>query len=120
MLIYMMDNIIVKRRISMFLAKNKTPDVPWLIGYILLLFVSAIVRDFVIAPYVTHHMSGIEAVLIEPIWKLLFWIVPTFLYIRLIERQNPLIYLKLTTNILKGLLYGLAGMLFLAIVELPL
>jgi uncharacterized protein len=104
----------------MFVVKNKTLEVSWLIGYILLLFVSAIVRDFVIAPYVTHHMSGIEAVLIEPIWKLLFWIAPTFLYIQFVERQNPLTYLKLTTNLLKGLLWGLAGMSFLVASEFPL
>lgn len=104
----------------MFVTKGRTLEVFWLLAYVLLLFLSAVVRDFVIAPYVTHHMSGIEAVLIEPIWKLLFWIVPTFLYIRFVERQNPFTYLKLTTNILKGLLYGLAGMLFFAIVELPI
>jgi uncharacterized protein len=104
----------------MFLAKRKTQQVSWLLAYILLLFTSAIVRDFVIAPYVSHHMSGIEAVLIEPIWKLLFWIVPTFLYIRFVERQNPFTYLKLTTNLLKGLLWGLAGMAFLVAAEFPL
>jgi uncharacterized protein len=103
-----------------YIAKNKTREVSLLIAYILLLFASAIVRDFVIAPYVTQHISGIGAVLVEPLWKLLFWIVPTFLYIQFVEHQNPLTYLKLSTNIMKGLLWGLAGMLFFVVVELSL
>lgn len=104
----------------MYVAKIKTRETLFLIGYILLLFASAIVRDFAIAPYVAQHVHGIGAVLVEPIWKLLFWIVPTILYIQFVEHQNPLTYLKLSTNILKGLLWGLAGVLFLGIVELPL
>jgi uncharacterized protein len=104
----------------MYFAKIKTRETIFLSGYILVLFTSAIVRDFVIAPYVAQHVRGIGAVLVEPIWKLVFWIVPTILYIQFVEHQNPLTYLKLSTNILKGLLWGLAGMLFLVIVELPL
>ncbi len=65
-------------------------------------------------------MSGIGAALVEPLWKLLFWIAPTFLYIRFVEGQNPLTYLKLTANILKGLLWGLAGIAFFIVVELSL
>jgi hypothetical protein len=66
----------------MYLAKNKTWEVLFLVAYILLLFASSIVRDFVIAPYVTHHIRGIGAVLVEPLWKVLFWIVPTFFGLR--------------------------------------
>jgi membrane protease YdiL (CAAX protease family) len=102
----------------MFLAKNKTLEVPWLIGYILLLFLSAIVRDFVIDPYVAHHIHGVGAILVEPVWKLLFWIAPTFLYIQIIEGQNPLTYLKLTAHPLKGLAWGLYGSLFVVALEL--
>lgn len=101
----------------MFLAKNKMLEVPWLIGYILLLFLAAIVRDFVINPYITHHIHGIGAILVEPIWKLLLWIVPTFLYIQRIEGQNPLTYLKLTAHPLKGLAWGLYGSLFVVALQ---
>ena len=45
----------------MFLAKNRGQEVPLLVGYLLLIFASAIVRDLVITPYVTHHLSGIGA-----------------------------------------------------------
>lgn len=85
----------------MYFVKIKTRETFFLIGYILVLFASAIVRDFVIAPYVAQHVHGIGAVLVEPIWKLLFWIVPTLLYIQFVEHQNPLTYLKLSTNIVK-------------------
>ncbi len=100
----------------MLLVKNRTQELSFLIAYIFVLVASAIVRDFVIAPYVTHHMSGIGALLVEPLWKLLFWIVPTLLYIQFVEHQNPITYLKLSRNIGKGLLWGLAGMLFLVVV----
>jgi membrane protease YdiL (CAAX protease family) len=100
----------------MLLVKNRTQELSFLIAYIVVLFASAFVRDFLIAPYVTHHISGIGALLVEPLWKLIFWIVPTLLYIQFIERQNPLTYLKLSTNIGKGLLWGLAGILFLVVV----
>ena len=96
----------------MLLVKNRTQELSFLIIYMVILFASAFVRDFLIAPYVTHHMSGIGALLVEPLWKLLFWIVPTLLYIQFIERQNPLTYLKLSTNIGKGLLWGWLGYFF--------
>ncbi len=101
----------------MFVVKSKAQEVSWLIASILLLFASAIVRDFVIAPYVAQHLSGPGAVLIEPIWKLLFWIIPTFLYIQFVEHQNPLMYLKLTTHPLKGLAWGLFGCIFVIALE---
>lgn len=61
-------------------------------------------------------MSGIEAVLVEPVWKLLTWIAPTWLYIQFVERQNPLVYLKLT-NPRKGLLWGLCGCIAVVFLE---
>jgi uncharacterized protein len=106
-----------KRKRSMVVAKRKTQEVSWLCAYIGVLFASAIVRDFVIAPYVAQHASGIEAALVEPIWKLFFWIIPTFLYIQFVEGQNPLTYLKLSTNILHGLLWGLYGCFFVTALE---
>jgi uncharacterized protein len=101
----------------MVIVTRKTQEIFWLLAYILLLFASAIVRDFVIAPYVAQHIHGTGAVLVEPIWKLLFWIAPTLLYIQFIEGQNPLTYLKLTTNLLKGLAWGLYGCIFLLALE---
>jgi membrane protease YdiL (CAAX protease family) len=79
-----------------------------LLGYIMLLFVSAAVRDVWIVPYVTHHMS-IATACIEPLWKLLFWLLPSFLYVRYIECSHPWTYLKLTTNLRAGLIWGVGG-----------
>ncbi len=106
-----------KDSIIMIIVKGKLQEFWLLCGYICVLFVSAIVRDFVIAPYVAQHMSGPGAVLIEPIWKLLFWIMPTFFYIKFVEDQNPLTYLKLSTNVLQGLLWGLFGCIFVVALE---
>ncbi len=101
----------------MVVVKRKTQEVSWLCAYVGVLFASAIVRDFIIAPYVTRHISGVGAVLVEPIWKLLFWIAPTFFYIQFVEGQNPFTYLKLSTNIRQGLLWGLLGCLFVVALE---
>lgn len=101
----------------MVIAKGKYQELWFLCAYIGLLFASAILRDFVVVPYVAQHIHGPVNVLVEPIWKLLFWIAPTIFYIQVIEGQNPLTYLKLSTNVLQGLLWGLYGCIFVVALE---
>lgn len=94
----------------MFLAKTRSSEIPWFIAYILLLLASNVVHDFVVGPYVTHYITNpyLEA-LVSPVWSVMFWIIPTFLYIIYVNQCNPLAYLKLTTSTGKGLLWALAG-----------
>ncbi len=97
----------------MFLAKTRSAEIPLFIAYILLLHVSNAVFDFVVGPYATHHINNpyLEA-LVGPVWTVIFWILPTFLYIIYVNQCNPFTYLRLTTNIGKGLLWALAGSLW--------
>src|SRR5690348_1241365 len=76
------------------------------VGYLAILFGAASIRDFFVIPFVTHSLVGISAMFVEPLYKLLFWIVPTFLYIKYVLDANPLTYLKLTVNVRRGISWG--------------
>lgn len=86
---------------------NITEGTSWerviFVGYIAILFAAASIRDFFVIPFVTHHLVGIAAAFVEPLYKLLFWIAPTILYIKYVLKANPLTYLKLTVNVRKGI-----------------
>ncbi len=102
--------MIVKRKISIRLTA----------AYILLLFVTAATRDFGITPLVTREWGPVAAAFVEPTWKLLFWILPALLYIAAFYTGNVLSYLRLTSNIKKGIIWGVVGSLPCCIRVLPL
>ncbi len=97
----------------MFLAKTRSWEITWLVAYILLLLASNVVYDFVMTPYLTRHNTNLylESFL-STMWSVIFWIIPTFLYIIYVNRCNPLTYLKLTTNPGKGVFWVAAGTLW--------
>src|SRR5579885_2180817 len=100
----------------MFIAKTRNLEISLFIAYILLLFVSNVMSDFVVRPYVTYHINNpYLAALISPLWTAIFWIILPLLYITYVNRRNPLVYLKLTTHIGKGVLWALAGCLWFAL-----
>jgi membrane protease YdiL (CAAX protease family) len=94
----------------MFLKLSRSSQAVPLVGYVVLIFVSATVRDLWLVPYVTYHMS-IATALIEPLWKLLFWLAPSFLYVRYVEQSDIWTSLKLTTNLRAGIIWGMVGSL---------
>jgi uncharacterized protein len=103
---------------------NITEGTSWerviFVGYIAILFAAASIRDFFVIPFVTHHLIGITAAFVEPLYKLLFWIAPTILYIKYVIKANPLTYLKLTVNVRKGIGGGvLIGVLLFLLFVLP-
>jgi membrane protease YdiL (CAAX protease family) len=77
--------------------------------YILLLFITAITRDFHLTPLITSTLGPIAAAFVEPLWKLIFWILPALLYIAWIDRFPILSYLKLVSNVKRGIAWGLLG-----------
>lgn len=91
----------------MYITKNRTSEVLLLCITILLLHVASAFHDFVLIPYVTHRLSDPYAAFVEPVWKLLFWITPAFLYMKYVNQSDPLMYLKLNKNIGKGIIWGL-------------
>ncbi len=89
----------------MFFAKTRNSEIALFIAYIFLLHISNAVFDLFVGSNTARYINNpyLEA-LVGPMWKLVFWIVPTFLYIIYINQYNALTYLKLTTHMRKGLL----------------
>jgi uncharacterized protein len=94
----------------MVFAKPKNLAIPLFIAYILLLHVFSAINVFIVGPNVTRSVSNpyVQA-LIGYTSAFVVRIVSTFLYIIYVNRCNPFTYLKLTTNVRKGLLWGIAG-----------
>jgi uncharacterized protein len=104
----------------MNITKGKSWEPVIFVSYLAVLFGAACIRDFFVTPFVTHHFLGIAASFVEPLYKLLFWIVPTFLYVKYVLNANPLTYLKLTVNVHKGLVWGVTvGALLFLLLVLP-
>ncbi len=94
-------------------AKTRRWEISWLIVYMVLLLASNVAYDFVLRPYFTnHHTNSFLESFIGLTWSVIFWIIPAFLYIVLVNRCHPLMYLKLSTNPGKGLLWIAAGILW--------
>ena len=100
----------------MFVAKTRRAEIPWFLAYLLLVFASHLVAEYVVWPYVVTRTITNPYLdpLVSVLWRILFWIVPTFLYLTYVNRCNPWTYLKLTTNLVRGLLWALAGCLWFA------
>jgi membrane protease YdiL (CAAX protease family) len=101
----------------MFLAKTRRVEIPWFIAYLLLVFASRAVADIVVWPSVVSRYitNPYLEPLVSALWRILFWVIPAFLYLIYVNRCNPWTSLKLTTNIGKGLLWALAGCLWFAL-----
>lgn len=82
---------------------------PLLSAYIVLLFLTATIRDFGLTSIVAHNYGDIASAFVEPLWKLPLWVLPALLSIRVFCTREVAGYLRLNSNIGKGLLWGLAG-----------
>jgi membrane protease YdiL (CAAX protease family) len=65
----------------MKIMKNKADGAFQLYLYIILLFITAFTRDFGLAPLVARLLGPIALALVEPTWKLIFWITPLLFYL---------------------------------------
>jgi len=101
----------------MCVAKTRRAEIPWFLAYLLLVFAARVVADVVVWPYVVTRTITNPYLdpLVSALWRILFWILPTFLYLIYVNQCNPWTYLKLTTNLGKGLLWSLAGCLWFAV-----
>ncbi len=96
----------------MYIAKKKPLDGYFLFPYIVFVCAADGLYDFLIGPHVQHALnSNPLMVFVEPVYKLFFWILPTFFYLKYIKNVNPLTYLKLTTNVRRGVAWGLLASL---------
>lgn len=95
---------------------------PWIyLGlYVLVLFVSATTRDFGLSPLVSHTLGSIAVAFVEPLWKLLFWIIPMLVILSATGERDILGYLKLKRHVKKGILWGILGSIILLLLGINL
>ncbi|HEU5381891.1 MAG TPA: CPBP family intramembrane glutamic endopeptidase [Ktedonobacteraceae bacterium] len=82
--------------------------------YILLLFGAATIFHFTLAPLALRFLgeNSIAFAFVEPLWKLLFWIMPMFLFLTYNAQRPVISYLKLDHQVKKGLAWGMIGSSF--------
>ena len=103
----------------MYSAKSKTASVSLLLAYIIFVCTMSGIEDFFVSPYITSlSTQNPMLILFDPLWKLLFWLLPSFLYIKYIEKQDPLTYLKLNRRIGWGLLWGIVSAVIVVLLVL--
>lgn len=95
-----------ERIIAITTTRKPALEIIFLVAYILLVYIADIVEYSAITPFIAHHFGAFPGIFAAPICKLLFWILPAFLYIIYIEKSHPLTYLKFNTNVLKGVIWG--------------
>jgi membrane protease YdiL (CAAX protease family) len=109
----------MKKEVQMHATKVGNISVSWLLMYIAFVCISSGLDDFFVSPHIMPYIaSNPLLVLVEPVWKLFFWLLPTFLYIRYVENEDPLTYLKLNTRVGWGILWGLVVALVVVVVIL--
>jgi len=98
---------LMKNETQMLLTKKKAAPVSWLVVYIVFVCAASGLNVLVIgphlAPLLAHQPLGI---LFDPLWQFCVRILPALLYIRYVEHQPPLVYLKLKTRVGWGVLWG--------------
>jgi uncharacterized protein len=97
----------MEKTISVNSSKSTTGFSSWLLVYIVFVCIADNLFYFLVGSR-TDAFFNTNALLIfvEPIPKLLFWLLPSYLYLRYIEHEDPLTYLKLKTNVGRSLLWG--------------
>jgi uncharacterized protein len=93
----------------MYIVKKKLTTVHWLLIYIIFVCAASTLGDFFVWPHIDPLVSKYPVLMFANLaWKLCFWFAPTFLYLRYIENVDPITYLKLNTNVGRGIFLGLA------------
>ncbi len=93
---------------SVFEGQNRSRKV-FLVLYIVLFYAAWAFKEAFLTKLITGNGSINPNVLylIAGGIKILLWVVPVFIFLRYIDRQSPLSYLKLNKKVLKGLFWGL-------------
>ncbi len=84
-------------------------ELVWLFLYILLLHITWTVCRLFLIPPLQQALGNPWNMVVEAFFKILLWVVPVFIYITIVLKTDPLSYLKLKTDVARGLLWGLIG-----------
>src|SRR5437588_3433187 len=99
-------------------AKSHAGFSPWLWVYIVFVCAADNLFNVLLRPHIDPFLNTNPIfILAEPVPKLFFWLLPSYLYLRYVEHEKPLTYLKLNTNVGRSLFWGtLLALLFDALI----
>ncbi len=89
--------------------KIHTAFVPFTL-YLIFFFALWAFSRIMLIPWLEHQQIGATDA-VETIWKFLVFVVPVLLYLSLIDHVKPLAYLRLTSQLKQGLIWGIIGCL---------
>ncbi len=93
--------------------RNVSQDRRSLALYMLLFFITWTFFVFCVSPWLKTH-GMVAKNLVAPMMKVVIWTIPALLYLKYRDHVEPLTYLKMKRDLLKGALYGI-GVSLLAI-----
>ena len=94
--------------------KAKNSDVSIMVGYLVLFYLAWTIKELWLIEYI-YSFDEIISPLLEALVKSLVWIVPAGLYIKIYLHSNPVSYLKMNVNVMKGLFWGIVLSLLLGL-----
>lgn len=91
------------------LKENKKRSIYYLSLYIILFYAAWTFKEGFLGKTLENmtDMNVNMQYLISAGVKLLIWVVPVFIYLKFINRESPLSYLKMNRNVAKGFLWGI-------------
>src|SRR5262249_43329197 len=88
-------------------ARSNTDFFLKLLTYIVFVCASDTLFNFLVRPHIDPYLNtNLLLIFVEPLSKLLFWLLPSYLYLRYVEHEDPIAYLKLNTNMGRSILWG--------------
>jgi len=94
--------------------KDKNRDVNIMVGYLVLFYLAWTIKELWLIEYI-YSFGEIISPLLEALIKSLLWIVPVWIYIKFYLHSSPISYLKMDTNVKRGLLWGVVLSLLLGL-----
>jgi len=79
--------------------------------YLTIFFLTWSAYNFFLIPIIPQNWFPIFAVI-----KFLVWVVPVYFYLKLVDKVNPIEYLKLNKNIFSGVFFGFLVVLPFAVI----
>ncbi|WP_027339239.1 CPBP family intramembrane glutamic endopeptidase [Halonatronum saccharophilum] len=83
-----------------------------LASYIIVFFITWSIYEIGVATYIQANYPEYVHTLSKAIIKVLVWILPVFLYLKLYDKVRPLSYLRLKENVKEGLMGAISLSLF--------
>ncbi|MEH6942991.1 CPBP family intramembrane glutamic endopeptidase [Bacillus sp. JJ722] len=87
-------------------SKVKVNDVKTLLIYLLIFNSVWVFKELWLIQYI-DPLNEVTSAFLNALIKILVWVVPVWLYIKYFLHANPIKYLKMNSNIKKGLFWGI-------------